>query len=348
MTFIIALFFAMNIGASGAAASMGIAYGSGAIKGRNIALLFCGIGIFLGSAIGSKEVIKTISTGLIPTSILTTELVLIILMSACVSLFVANILGIPLSTSEVTVGAVIGVGLSYQNIYVNPLTYIVLWWLITPFISFLFAFIANKTWLFFKDKLNPSWTIPKRSLSLFVIITGLIEAFSAGMNNTANAVGPLFGANIINLHSGMIIGGLFVALGTITLGGRVIETNGKKLTTLTVGNGVTVSLTSATIVIVASIFGIPVPMTQITTSGILGIGATTQGTTIFKKKIIKRILTIWILSPLVSLMISYATVKLLIDKQNLSLAISCVALLIIGSIGYIFFSKIKNRRKRRV
>ena len=38
VAFIIALFFAMNIGASGAAAAMGVSYGSGAIKKRRVAL----------------------------------------------------------------------------------------------------------------------------------------------------------------------------------------------------------------------------------------------------------------------------------------------------------------------
>jgi sulfate permease len=44
----IALVFAMNIGASGAAAAMGVAYGSGAISGKKIALVIVAIGVFLG------------------------------------------------------------------------------------------------------------------------------------------------------------------------------------------------------------------------------------------------------------------------------------------------------------
>ena len=45
----VGLFFAMNIGASGAAASMGISYGSGVIKKPIIALSLCGIAVFLGA-----------------------------------------------------------------------------------------------------------------------------------------------------------------------------------------------------------------------------------------------------------------------------------------------------------
>ncbi len=38
IAFLVALFFAMNIGGSGAAASMGIAYGSGAVKHKYLAV----------------------------------------------------------------------------------------------------------------------------------------------------------------------------------------------------------------------------------------------------------------------------------------------------------------------
>ncbi|MFL6516915.1 MAG: inorganic phosphate transporter, partial [Bacillus sp. (in: firmicutes)] len=43
----IGLFFAVNIGASGAAASMGISYGAGVIAKRK-ALALCAIAVFLG------------------------------------------------------------------------------------------------------------------------------------------------------------------------------------------------------------------------------------------------------------------------------------------------------------
>ena len=43
---IMALFFAMNIGASGAAASISVAYGSGAIASRKKALLYAELPYF--------------------------------------------------------------------------------------------------------------------------------------------------------------------------------------------------------------------------------------------------------------------------------------------------------------
>ncbi len=141
---IVALFFAMNIGASGAAASISVAYGSGAIASRKKALLLCGIAIFLGAVIGGSEVAKTIGSGIIPQNLLTAKVVLIILSSAALSLFIANLIGIPLSTSEITVGSIVGVGIAQQALYINNILVIAAFWVIVPVVAFTIAFLLGK------------------------------------------------------------------------------------------------------------------------------------------------------------------------------------------------------------
>jgi sulfate permease len=138
---IIALFFAVNIGASGAAASISIAYGSGAIKTKRNALIICAIAIFVGAAIGGSEVVKTIGSGIVPQELLSVKIVLIILISATSSLFIANLIGIPLSTSEITVGSVVGVGIALQALYINKILVIIGFWIIVPVIAFTLALI---------------------------------------------------------------------------------------------------------------------------------------------------------------------------------------------------------------
>jgi sulfate permease len=144
---------------------------------------------------------------------------------------------------------------------------------------------------------------------------GLFEAFSAGMNNVANAVGPLVGANIMSTGDGIFWGGLCVALGAILLGQRVLETNGKKITTLRLEEGCVISGTGAAIVTVASVFGIPVPLTQITTSSIIGIGFAKHGKSVLKKGIVVQLLTVWIVSPVLSMVLSYTLIQLLIEHN---------------------------------
>jgi sulfate permease len=311
---IIGLFFAVNIGASGAAASMGISYGAGVVNKR-LALLLCGITVFLGAWLGGGEVVKTIGSGIVPNSTFTVPIALIVLASAALSLFLANIFGIPLSTSEVAVGSVVGAGIVYQSVFVSNLGLIMVFWLLTPFAAFLIAIVAANL---LKIKTLKRWMEAPKGipiLSVLVVCMGLFEAFSAGMNNVANAVGPLVGADIMSTNAGILWGGLFVAAGAILLGHRVLETNGKKITTLRLEEGCVISGTGAAIVTVASVFGIPVPLTQITTSSIIGIGFAKHGKSVLKKGIVVQLLTVWIVSPVLSMVLSYTLIQLLIEHN---------------------------------
>ncbi|WP_243386776.1 inorganic phosphate transporter [Bacillus kexueae] len=344
---IISCLFAMNIGASGAAASMGVAYGSGAIPSKRIALILCSIGILFGAIIGGGEVIKTIGEGLMNESILSPKIVVIILASATVTLMMANLLGIPLSTSEVTVGAVVGVGVAFQSLYFDSIFFIVSLWVMVPIVAFFLT-------VFFQKLINQFVTskklITSKYISYVLIMTGFFEAFSAGMNNIANAVGPLVGAGMLTEGDGKWLGGIFVALGVILLGKNVLETNGKRITHLTKLEGINVSATGATLVIIASLFGIPIPMTQITTSSILGIGFVKEKRAVFEKEVVKRLVKIWIVSPLASLIVSYALVQAFVFSNWYSFImvfIVFIATIIFISLMTSFFNPSKHIYLRR-
>ncbi|WP_096440081.1 inorganic phosphate transporter [Alteribacter populi] len=330
---IVALFFAMNIGASGAAATMGPAYGSGAVKRKKVALLLTGTGAFLGAVIGGGEVVKTVGKGIIPTTIFSVEVAVIILLSSCLTLFLANVISIPLSTSEVTIGAVVGVGVAFQALYVSSVLFIISFWLIVPLTAFIMCFIFGKVIKMAEEK----WPQLKgkgkwgKVLAIVLVFTGFIEAFSAGMNNVANAIGPLVGAGLMEGSTGGWIGGLFVALGAFLLGGRVLETNGKKITSFSLLQGTAVSGTGGGLVIIASIFGVPVPLTQATTSGIIGIGFSENGFQIWQKDVIKKIMKVWIVSPVLSLVISFSLIHVFLHPNPYIVVI--VSAIIIATIG---------------
>lgn len=345
----IALFFAMNIGASGAAASLGIAYGTGAIQKKKWALFISGIGIFLGAAFGSKAVITTIGSGIIASHLLSNEVVIILLISACFTLFIANVIGIPLSTSEVTVGAVIGVGIAYRSVYVGEVIHIVSWWVIAPVIACIFIWVIRYTLLKMSERYLSKINIPQIILIIFITIAGFLEAIAAGMNNVANAVGPLVGSNILGMNEAMMIGGICIALGAYLLGGRVLETNGKKITTLSLTDGVIVSATGAIIAIIASLYGIPIPMTQITTAGIIGISIANNGVQVFGSSIMKRIIVVWVASPLISLTIAYGLFTIFIKNDHVQSTIFSwlFAFVIFYSI-YIFFYRKRKSKQRSV
>ncbi len=307
MSLAIATFFAINIGASGTAAAMGAAYGGGAINRRKSTMLVA-VCALAGAVLGGGEVIKTISSGIIPPAVVSLHIAVIILTSAAATLFLANWFGIPLSTSEVTVGALVGVGIAFKALYVNRLVLIVGSWVAVPLLAFTIAFLLGR-FLYWPVS---RWLCSLRSVEQVKRITGLAlvgagayEAFAAGANNVANAVGPLVGAGLLEPRLGALIGGLGLGVGAITLGGRVLETNGKGITGLCHVSGFMVSMTSGTLVLAASLFGLPVPLTQATTTAIIGVGCASEGLKVWHSDTVRAIIRTWLLSPVASLLLSY-------------------------------------------
>ncbi len=347
IAFIIAFFFAMNIGASGTAAAMGPAYGSGAIKKKRNAMLIVAVCAFLGSLAGG-EVVKTIGGEIIPADIINVKVTLIILAAACLTLFIANLLGIPLSTSEVVVGSLIGTGVAFKAVYFDRLLVIVAFWVIIPLIAFLLAIIVGHFIRFLEKKFpalkgKGKW---HKWLVLLLIISGGLEAYAAGMNNVANAVGPLVGAGLIEINKAVIVGGLFVSLGAVILGGKVLETNGKKITRLSLLQGSAVSITGGTLVIIASIFGLPVPLTQVTTTAIVGIGTVNTGMKVLQTDIIKKIVMVWVVSPVFSLVLCYGLITLFL-KYDFYTSFVIISVFI-ATIGSVRLAEVTKKEQRAI
>src|SRR3990167_5668557 len=105
----------MNMGASGIAPAFAGMYGGRMIKKRKALLLFP-IFVILGAILMGRNVALTLGKSLLPAGLISFDTALIILASAALSLFLANILKIPQSTSQVTVGAVVGVGLYFKHL----------------------------------------------------------------------------------------------------------------------------------------------------------------------------------------------------------------------------------------
>lgn len=315
-----ACFFAMNIGASGTASSMGAAYGGGAIRSRLKAVVLVGIVAVLGATLGGEEVTKTISERIIPQHIVTEVIAVIIIASATSVLYLSNRMGIPLSTSEVTVGSLVGVGLVFQQLYIWNVLSIVFIWFALPIVAFWLAKCLDLLYRRFEMRVwkeRKNGPLYHRMLILFLILFGCYEAFAAGMNNVANAIGPLISSGMLPLNQGVWLGAIFMGFGAVCLGGPVLETNGKRITQLSLCQGSIVSFSSGTLVIVASIFGIPVPLTQATTMSIIGVGSNVKQVPVWRNPVVKRILFVWFASPVLSMMVSYSLVQLIVFRSPL-------------------------------
>lgn len=312
----VALFMGLNIGGNNAAASMGAAYGAKA-RTKFQAVILIGIFSVLGAVISGGEVIKTLGTGILPAGTIMLESAIIAVLASGLTIFLANLVRVPISTSQAAVGAVVGIGFFFEASKINTpfIGYIISWWVISPLLAWLLAYLMGKylylhilIWL--ADHHESDASI-RKSLNILLTLSGCYVAYSAGANNAANAVGPFVGAGIIGSVPGAIFGGLAIGLGALLMGGRVLETVGKEITELCVIRATFVEFTAAFIVHIASIKGIPVSLGEIVAAGIIGIGCANTGMHIVKGEVVKKILIAWIVSPLLAGTLAFALMKLI-------------------------------------
>lgn len=339
MAWILTLFFAVNIGASGTGASMAAAYGAGAVSKRWVALLLAAAAVFCGAVTGGGPVAETVGQGIVPRQAFGPETVMLVLIAAASTLLAANLMGVPLSTSEVTVGSVVGLGVAYHVFFAGKIAVIVLVWLVLPFLAYGLSLTIGR-WIRRLAGPRSRWRHHPGARGLvitFLVASGCYEAFSAGMNNVANAIGPLVAAHQVSLHAGLFWGAAFVAVGAFTLGGRVLNTSARQVTSLSLLEGSAVSVTSGTLVVLASLAGLPVPLAQATTMAIVGLGESQDRGHLWKRPIMRRIMGVWIASPVLSLGISYTLVETVMRGQWGGVAL-------LGGIGVLGMGRWRARR----
>lgn len=150
----------------------------------------------------------------------------------------------------------------------------------------------------------------KGSESLFKKLqvgTSSFVAFAHGSNDVANSISPMVAIFTV-MQLGQIptsyenigiplwilcLGGVGMATGTAVLGYKVMATLGEKITLITNSKGFCIDLSTATTVVIASVFGIPISTTHAATGSIVGIGFS-QGKKALNLNLITKILIAWV------------------------------------------------------
>jgi sulfate permease len=315
LTVIISFFLAMNMGASGFSISFAPSYGCGIIKKKKAVFLYT-IFVLLGAVLIGPKVLETLTTKLV-NGFDNHASGIIILLSASLTMFLANILKIPQSTSFVTVGAFTGAGLYYKNVNLSKLGEIF-------FIAILFSAMAFCiTYALMKNFYPPSdknfrayekFAANNKLVKNFILSTDCYSAFAVGTNNVANVVAPVIIAGfVVNSFWLLLFFAPFFGLGSFLLGRGVINTVSKEIVPLGEISAMIISLITSSFVIIASFLGLPTPYVQFTTFAVLGVSAIKDGiyyTT--KKSVVKKVLLVWLIVPIIAIILSYCLHKIFV------------------------------------
>lgn len=139
-----------------------------------------------------------------------------------------------------------------------------------------------------------------------LIISAAFLAFAHGANDTANAIGPLAAIFAI-VREGtvaakaivpiwlLVLGGAGIVLGLAMWGYKVIETVGKKITSLTPSRAFAANLGAATTIVIASRLGMPISTTHTLVGAVLGIGLA-RGMEHINLRMLRDIIISWVVT----------------------------------------------------
>ena len=289
------------LGANDAANVFGTAVGSRIITFRRAAIL-CAVALVAGAVLQGQGGIRTLSE----LTVQTPSTLVIVSVSAGITVTLMTIFGFPISTSQAMIGAITGIGLATRNLYVSGLVKVLICWIATPFGAMIFSWIVYFLLRAVFRKAHMSLLTRDKLLWGGLILVGIYGSYALGANNVANATGIYSGLlpGITDFHL-TLIGAVAIALGVLTFSKRVMMAVGTKVMKLDAFNAFVAVTSMAITTHIFALIGVPVSTSQAVIGGIIGVGLV-QDLANLKFRILRNFGAGWLLTPLISLILAAA------------------------------------------
>ena len=321
------LFLGWALGANDAANVFGTAVGTKMVSFRTAAII-CSVFVILGAVISGAGASHTLgklgAISALPGAFMTA-------LSAALAVYTMTKSGLPVSTSQAIVGAIVGWNLFSGNPTDGAtLTKILSTWIICPVLSAAIAVTLFKSLNFFKKRVKVHLIMADAYTRLALILAGALGAYSLGANNIANVVGvfipvqplpPVQLGNFVfsSTQQLFLLGGLAISLGVFTYSKRVMMTVGNSLGRLS-STAALVAVISHSIVLflfasrgleawlagngLPTIPLVPVSSSQAVVGAVVGISIL-QGTAGIRWSVLGKIVAGWIVTPIAAGLISF-------------------------------------------
>jgi len=288
------VFLGWSLGANDASNVFGSAVASRMLKFWTAAVL-ASVFVLLGALLQGQAGIETLK-GLTQ---FTLEQAVVSSVAAATTVTIMTILGLPVSTSQAVVGAILGIGILNQQLNLAGLGKVVACWFGTPVGAMVIAVIIYKVLAVFYNNLKINLFQSDILIRLAMIAAGSYGAYALGANNVANVTAVFVGAGHLSVFSAALIGGLSIGLGILTLSKRVMETVGKKLVRLDPFSALVVLLAQSITVHIYTFIGVPVSTSQAVIGAVLGVGIV-KGISTVSGRTLVNILIAWLLTPAIA------------------------------------------------
>ncbi|HDL17500.1 MAG TPA: inorganic phosphate transporter [Bacteroidetes bacterium] len=298
------IFLGWSLGSNDAANIFGTGVATNMIKFRTAVTLIA-VFVVAGALLEGTKVMSTVGE----LSDLTPVTAFYCTLSAGILVAVMSKYGVPVSTSQAIIGAILGAGLLNNSADFHKLTKIVLCWVLTPVGGIIFSILFYRILAaLFRSKIMSIY-FRAGILKLGIILAGSYGAYALGSNNVANVTGVYVGAGMLHPFAAALIGSLSISLGVITYSKNVMYTVGKQIFPLDDFSAFIVVISQATTVHIFTQIGVPVSASQAVVGAVVGIGLLNNVRAVQSGQLLT-ILAGWILTPIGTALITMGLVSI--------------------------------------
>jgi len=321
------LFLGWSLGANDAANIFGTAVGSKMISFRRAAII-ASIFVIIGATLQGSGTTNTLSR---LGSVDALAGAFTVALSAAVIIFIMTKYMIPVSTTQAIVGAIIGWNFfTGHKTDAGLLTTIITTWITGPLLGAAFSAIIYILFRKLLMRMKVHLIILNVYIKWGLVVVGAFGAYSLGANNIANVMGVFIGSapNIVvdlglfmlNGHQVLfLLGGIAISAGIFTFSKKLMMEVGDGIMALSAEAAIVTVFAQSLVLFVFSSTSlsnliislglppiplVPVSSSQVIVGSILGIGLVT-GVNEIKFKTIRGIMAGWILTPVLSGIISF-------------------------------------------
>ncbi len=352
LTVAVALFFDFTNGFHGTANAIGTAIGTRALPPRvavSLSAVLNLVGAIVTTQLLHAEVANTVGSLVAPEGGVAMLMLIAVLFGAITWNLITWRAGLPSSSSHALIGALIGMGLAVYGVGAVQWgeVYPVFVALVTsPIAGLLLAYLLTVVLLNLLRRARPSQANSAfRRLQLFS--SGFV-AFSHGANDAQKTMAIITLALFSSGHLAefavptwvALAAALAIGLGTWAGGWRIIRTMGIRIVRMDPVHGFSAQTMAATVIQLATAYGLPVSTTQVVSGSVMGAGATRRFSAV-RWGVARRIVWAWIFTIPASAALA-ASAALLVRVGPLAVTL---AVLILG-IGLFALLARRMRRKR--
>ncbi|MBW1776436.1 MAG: anion permease [Deltaproteobacteria bacterium] len=299
-SFLGGIFLGWSLGANDAANAFGTAVSSRMVKFYTAAVIGA-VFVVTGALLEGRAGIETLQ-GLTAFDL---KKAVICSVAAALTVTLMTVLGLPISTSQAVVGAILGIGILSQRLDLSGLSKVVTCWVATPIGGALIAMLLYPLLGAVYNRMNLNLFQSDRLLKIGLICSGAYGAYALGANNVANVSAVFVGAGSITVFDATLLGGLSIALGILTFSRPVMETVGRRLVRVDPYSALVVVIAMGLTVHAFTWIGVPVSTSHATVGAVLGIGILRSVKTV-NRRMLGNIVIGWGLTPVLACLFSIA------------------------------------------